>query len=128
MSANPHPGPQRHRPWPTRSEDLHEAVRRRAEEIYIRSGRIPGRDVENWTQAEKEILAETTHSAHRKAIVVNVNGVQYVGEYDEASAAGYTPGEFRSAGPIPVRFEGDKMFVKRPNGKELETRIVQRVG
>jgi len=32
--------------------DLHELTRRRAEAIYIRNGRIAGRDIENWTQAE----------------------------------------------------------------------------
>jgi len=43
-------------PTPPQPADLHEAIRRRAEEIYVRSGRIPGRDVENWAQAEREIL------------------------------------------------------------------------
>src|SRR5215472_16585305 len=33
--------------------DLHELTRLRAEAIYLRNGRIPGRDVENWTQAEQ---------------------------------------------------------------------------
>jgi len=49
-----------------------------------------------------------------------------VGEYEPGSAAGYTPGEFGPADPIPVRFHGDRMFVKRPNGRELETIIVKR--
>jgi len=29
---------------------------------------------------------------------------------------------------VPVRFHGDKMFVKRPNGKILETTIVNKIG
>lgn len=41
-------------PWPTTPVDRQEAIRRRAEEIYIRNGRIPGRDNENWAQAEQE--------------------------------------------------------------------------
>jgi len=57
-----------------------------------------------------------------------VNDVKYVGEYDPASSAGYAPGEFGAGTRIPVRFEGDKMFVKRPNGAELETTIVKRLG
>lgn len=32
-----------------------------------------------------------------------------------------------SVSPVTVRFEGDKMFVKRANGKELETQIVQKI-
>jgi hypothetical protein len=38
-AANPNP-----RPNPL--QDLHEAIRRRAEEIYFRSGKIPGRDLD----------------------------------------------------------------------------------
>ena len=45
-------------------------------------------------------------------------------EVAKAAADGYTPGEFAPGDPIPVRLEGDKMYVKRPNGKELETTIV----
>jgi len=129
MENNPHPDSSTPRPWPTSADDLHEAIRRRAEEIYVRNGRIPGRDLENWALAEEEIRRESpAHPARRTAIVVRVNGVQYVGEYDVGSGAGYTPGEFGPADPVPVRFHGDKMFVKRPNGRELETTIVSRVG
>ena len=117
--------------WPKPPADQHEMIRRRAEEIYIRNGRIAGRDLENWAQAEKEIMAEAAERAaaqvsHRAAIVVTVAGVKYVGEYDAALSDGYTPGEFAKGTPVPVRFDGDKMFVRRPNGKELEARIVKK--
>lgn len=134
MQPASHPDPQTPSAWPTPSLDQHEAIRRRAEEIYIRSGRIPGRDLENWAQAEQEILQESAqlqaavNPARRTAIVVKVNGVQYVGEYTADSCDGYTPGEFAKGVPVPVRFHGDKMFVKRPNGKELETTIVNKIG
>ncbi len=124
MDTTSHLDPTNPKPWPTAAADLQDAIRRRAEEIYIRNGRIPGRDVQNWVQAEKEVLAESaTHAAHRTAVVVNVNGVQYTGEY-LPGADGYIPGEFASGEPVPVRIAGDKMFVKRPNGRELETTIV----
>lgn len=115
-------------PWPTPPPDQHEAIRRRAEEIYIRNGRIPGRDQENWAQAEQEILRESAEPPTRKAIIVKVNGAQYVGEYNPASSDGYLPGEFGPGATIPVRFLGDKMFVQRPNGKILETTIVKKTG
>ncbi|MGB8060433.1 MAG: DUF2934 domain-containing protein [Candidatus Sulfotelmatobacter sp.] len=108
--------------------ELHEAIRRRAEEIYIRSGRVPGRDVENWAQAEQEIQREAAGGARRKAVVVRVNGVQYFGEYQPEACDGYRPGEFGKGNFVPVRFAGNKMFVKRPNGKELETTIVKKIG
>jgi len=108
--------------------DMQEAIRRRAEEIYMRSGRIPGRDLDNWTQAENEILRETGSLARRTGIVVAVDGVQYVGEYGSESCGGYKPGELSAGEDIAVRFEGEKMFLKRPNGSELETTIVYKIG
>ncbi|HEY1678744.1 MAG TPA: DUF2934 domain-containing protein [Candidatus Sulfotelmatobacter sp.] len=115
---------------PTRSStsSLQAAIRRRAEEIYVRSGRIAGRDLKNWEQAEREIRQETTEEQFRRAVVVRVHGVQYIGEYEQASAQGYAPGEFGEGMTIPVRFAGEKMFVTRPNGMELETTIVKKVG
>ncbi len=110
------------------SPDMQEAIRRRAEEVYIRSGRIPGRDLDNWTQAQHEILRETGSLERRTAIVVDVDGVQYVGEYGSESCGGYKPGEYSAGEDIALRFEGEKMFLKRPNGRELETRIVHKIG
>jgi hypothetical protein len=116
-------------PWPTAPPSLQEAIRRRAEEIYIRNGRVPGRDAENWAQAEQEILRESAGSKTRKmAIIVRVKGTEYIGEYNPETSDGYVPGEFGSGTPVSVRFHGDKMFVKRPNGKELETTIVKKRG
>ena len=107
--------------------DVHELTRRRAEEIYVRNGRIPGLDVENWAQAEQEIRAELEGASSRTAIIVRISGVQYVGEYSRDDADGYTPGEFTPGVPVPVRLRGDRMFIRRPNGKVLETRIVKQI-
>lgn len=117
-----------HASSPAPPPDIREAIRRRAEEIYIHNGRLAGRDVENWTQAENEIMQEfsAARSARRTAVVVNVNDMQYIGEYTAESAGGYAPGEFAQAASIPVRFDGDKMFLLRPNGSELETTIVHK--
>lgn len=110
------------------SIDLQEAIRRRAEEIYIRNGKIPGRDMENWAQAESEVRAEMALGQARRAIIIKINGVEYVGEYRPESSDGYLPGEFEAGAPIPVRFENDKMFVTRPDGRELETTVVKKIG
>lgn len=106
--------------------DLQERIRRRAEEIYFRNGQIPGRDVENWKQAEQEIQREMGSAKIRTAIVVQVNGVRYVGVYQQSMSDGYTPGEFHPGTSVSVRMDGDRMFVKRPNGKELVTTIVEK--
>jgi hypothetical protein len=122
-------GSARQQPSPApRSSELRDAIRKRAEEIYVRNGRIPGRDLDNWTQAEAEIAREWGGQGRRTAIVVDVDGVQYVGEYGSESCDGYQPGEFGLGQDISIRFDRDKMFLKRPNGKELETTIVHKIG
>jgi Protein of unknown function (DUF2934) len=114
------------KPWPAMATDLPEIIRRRAEEIYAKNGGLPGRDMQNWVQAEYEILREhAAHFAHGSAVVVRVDGTQFVGEYKTASSDGYMPGEFKQGDPVPVRFSGSRMFLKRPNGRELETHIVE---
>ena len=115
-------------PWPAPTVDQHEAIRHRAEEIYIRNGKVRGHDLENWAQAEQEILRESAQPPTRRtAIVIRVNGAEYIGEYNPETSDGYVPGEFHPGTSMPVRFDGDKMFVKRPNGQELET-IIVRIG
>ena len=122
------PNPQFSKPWPTTPSEMHEAIGRRAEEIYVRNGKVPGHDMENWMQAEAAILAESAeHSAVRTAVVVRLHGIRYIGEYSLAASDGYTPGEFSPGDPVPIRFDGEKMFVKRPNGKQLETTVVRKV-
>lgn len=126
MEAVTHP---KHPPNPLAIDtDRQEAIRRRAEEIYLRNGRIPGRDLENWIQAEAEILREAASHSRRAAVVIRISGVRYVGEYSVDAAEGYNPGEFAAGDPVTVRFEADKMFVTRNSGKELETTIVKRIG
>lgn len=110
---------------PSELADLQERIRRRAEEIYFRTGCVPGRDVQNWNQAEQEILQEC-QQPRRKAVVVEVDGVQYIGEYAAESSNGYRPGEIAAGDPVELRFEGNKMFLRRLNGEELETNLVQR--
>lgn len=107
------------------SKETHQAIQRRAEEIYERSGRVPGRDLENWVQAENEIRQETG-AEPQKAVVVRVNGVEYVGKYAPGESKGYTPGEFAAGESVAVRFEGQKMYVRRSNGEELETSVVKK--
>jgi Protein of unknown function (DUF2934) len=110
------------------STQLQEAIRRRATELFERGGAVDGHDVENWFQAEAEVLRESAIHAVRRAVVVNVRGVVYTGEYESSSADGYIPGEWRPGDPISVRLAGDKLYLRRPNGRELQTTIVKRIG
>jgi hypothetical protein len=110
------------------SPQMQEAIRRRATELYHHGGAQDGHDTENWFQAEAEILRESATHLARRAVVVNVEGVVYTGEYDSTVADGYTPGEWKPGDPVPVRLAGDKLYLRRPNGRELQTTIVKRIG
>ncbi len=89
-----------------------------------------GHDVENWFQAEAEILRESATHAVRRALVVinNVQRVVYAGEYESTFADGYIPGEWSPGDPVPDRLAGDKPYPRRPNGRELQTTDVKRIG
>jgi Protein of unknown function (DUF2934) len=110
------------------SPKLLEAIPRRATELYHLSGEVEGRDVQNWCQAEAEVLRESGLQGARRAVVINLDGVLYTGEYDSDCADGYTPGEWKAGDPVPARVAGDQLCLRRPNGRELQTTIVQRMG
>lgn len=38
--------------------DLDEEIRKMAHELYEKSGKVPGRDLDNWLEAEKIIKAQ----------------------------------------------------------------------
>jgi hypothetical protein len=48
-----------------RSLDLarRDNIRRRAYEIYLERGSVPGRDLEDWLQAERELTADESMAA-----------------------------------------------------------------
>jgi len=110
------------------SPEMLEAIRRRATELYKQRGALEGHDNENWYQAEAEILRESAPHLVRRAVIVNVQGVVYTGEYESTSADGYTPGEWKPGDPVPIRLSGDKLYLRRPNGRELQTTVVKRIG
>ena len=110
------------------SPQMQEAIRQRAAELYRRGGEAEGHDVENWCRAEAEIVRELSVHPTRSAVVVNVEGVVYTGEYESISAGGYVPGEWKAGDRVPVRLDGDRLFLRRPNGRELETNVVKRIG
>lgn len=111
------------------SREMVEAIRRRAQEIYEAGDRQPGHEVENWLRAEAEVMREAAGALRHRAahIVLKVRGVTYTGEYDPESCGGYQPGELRAGQPLHVRFEEDRMYITRPNGRELEARVVKKV-
>jgi hypothetical protein len=108
------------------SSQMQEAIRRRARELFERSGALPGHDLENWYQAEREILQEHRAAPLRHAVMIKFEGVFYTCEYESDSAGGYAPGEWKDGQSVPLRRVGDKLYLRRPNGSELETTITKR--
>ena len=102
-----------------------EAIRHRAQQMFEQRGCIPGHEVEDWLRAEAELRRE---SASRKSahVVINLEAVTYTGEYDPANCDGYHPGELAPGTRTRIRLVQDRMFIQRPNGKELEATIVKR--
>ncbi|MFZ1011471.1 MAG: DUF2934 domain-containing protein [Candidatus Sulfotelmatobacter sp.] len=109
------------------SPQLQEAIRRRATELFRRSGAVPGHDLENWCQAELEILQEHAAQLVRPAVVIRFEGVLYTCEYESAAVGSYTPGEWKPGESVPLRIAGDKVYLRRHDGSELETIITKRV-
>lgn len=120
--------PARARPERSEEELLHEAVTRRAHELWELHGKVDGHAEEDWAQAEAEVRS-ARHTEPRSGaafVVVKVGEFTYTGEYDRQRASFYHPGDLGRGTPVPVRFEGDRMYLKLSGGRELETRIIRR--
>jgi hypothetical protein len=108
--------------------ELRELIARRARELWEQRGRADGHAEEDWLQAETEVLQARQREAASKTcfIVVKFAGSVYTAAYDTEHCEGYRPGELRKGTPVPVRLADDKIYIKRPNGKELEATILKR--
>jgi len=58
---------------------------------------------------------------------VQVGDLVYVGSYWPRTRWSYSPTDFIVNDPVQVRIDGKHMYMKRPDGKELKTNIIQRV-
>ena len=48
---------------PSLHSALEQEIRRRAYELYVERGGEPGRDIEDWLQAERELTADDSNAA-----------------------------------------------------------------
>ena len=102
-------------------------VRRRAQRLFEEGGRVLGHEVEDWLEAERELIEESVKAPAPPAyIVVKLNGVTYTGEYDPSHCDGYRPGEFEVSAPVRVRVDREQLIIQRPGGQQLQARIVRR--
>ena len=47
----------------------HQEIRNRAYEIYIERGEQPGRDLDDWLQAERELNDESSQHPHQRRLI-----------------------------------------------------------
>lgn len=134
-----------------RSPDaLKQAIARRARELYQMRGCEEGHALEDWLRAEAEVTGkwdtQGKHSAESSSegekprspasggavgsksafFNVKVDGVLYTVEYDPSRCDSYRPGMLRKGQPVELRFEQDKVYLKLPNCKELEAKVVRK--
>jgi hypothetical protein len=108
--------------------ELRKAIARRARELWEQRGRVDGHAEEDWLQAEAEVLQSQKHAASPKTsfIMVKFAGSLYTAAYDPEHCDGYRPGELRKGAPVAIRLTADRLYLKRPNGQELEARILKK--
>jgi hypothetical protein len=68
-------------------------------------------------------------SAVRRGLGIKVQEAVYTGEYESSFGDGYLAGEWKPGDPVPVRFAslGDKLYPRRPNGRQRQTTIVKSI-
>lgn len=105
---------------------VHDAIVRRARELWEQRGRVDGHADEDWAQAEAEVRQQLAHPkvASPAFLAVKANGCIYTCRYDRNSDA-YNPGDLAAGEKIRLRFEGEKLYL-RLRDHELETTIVRR--
>lgn len=60
--------------------------------------------------------------------IVQVGEMVYAGEYVKKNIFQYNPAsDFVVNDPVEVHIDGGKMYLKRPDGKELKTKIVKQM-
>lgn len=107
---------------------VHDAIVRRARELWEQRGRVDGHADEDWAQAEAEVRQQLAQPkvASPAFLAVKANGYVYTCRYDRNSDI-YQPGDLVAGEAIRLRIDGDKLYLK-VRDRELETTIVRRAG
>ncbi|MFO1463914.1 MAG: hypothetical protein U1F66_09040 [bacterium] len=71
------------------------------------------------------VTTPTTTEQKHYFITVQSDDLVYVGEYTPMFFG--KPGDWIIGDPIEVRFDGNKMILRKPNGKELKAKIQKRI-
>ncbi len=93
-----------------------------------RAGASKATTLKTGTRPKPRSFANRPLTCVRRAVVVNIEGVVYTGEYDSTAADGYTPGEWKPGDPVPVRLCRRQTLPPPPQRPGTETTIVKRIG
>ena len=80
------------------------------------------------SQAYQKVVDDTSVLRHENDMSVQIGDVIYVGQCEEKKHfSSCKPGTWIVGDMIDVRVENDHLFMKKPDGGEVKTRIVKRV-
>jgi len=121
-------GPDRESQQVDLGTSLHEAVERRARELWEERGRVDGHADEDWVQAEREVTEAWNSKGRNKVafMAVKFDDEIYTLEYEPSASDCYQPGDLQPGEKLEIRIEGDHMSVALPNGKDLNARILRK--
>ncbi len=67
--------------------DLEERIRQRAHEIYLARGRLPGSELDDWLEAEREVLGRSAQPAQDRGTTVGSAKAPEADEMEKLGAA-----------------------------------------
>lgn len=125
---------------------LEKLIAQRAQELYELRGREEGHALEDWLRAEGEVRAKlgtqgklsdqvsgagsvripTAAGLTAAFFKIRVGDVIYTLQYDPQHCDAYRPGMLKKGQPVELRFEEDKVYMKLPNARELEAKVVRK--
>jgi hypothetical protein len=80
------------------------------------------------SQAYQKLAGDTSVLRHENNLSVQLDDVIYVGQCEEKRHfSSCRPGTWVIGDMIDVRIDKDYMYLKKPDGNELKTRIVKRI-
>jgi len=79
----------------------------------------------NYRQSQTGAVQTVTDVEYRLSVLVD--GMIYVGSYWPRWRWSYAPTDFVINDPIEISVNGKDMYIKRPEGQELKTKVIQRI-
>jgi hypothetical protein len=80
------------------------------------------------SQAYQKLVGDTSVMRHENDLSVQIGDLIYIGQCEEKRHfSSCRPGAWVIGDLIDVRIDKDSMYLKKPDGGELKTRIVKRV-